>query len=124
MLEGQPTAALGAIERSTSGIFRLSGAAFVHHTLGHPRESQQALDELIAKYGHSGAYQIAPTRQSRWICIIDAPNVARFGGTALAMMIASPRMASPAPTSDCAMAAIIASVESNGCGTRRATTPQ
>lgn len=63
-------------------------------------------------------------RQRRWICIIDAPNVGRFGGTALAMMIASPRIASPAPTSVCAMVAIIASVESNGCGTRRATTPQ
>jgi hypothetical protein len=31
----------------------------VHQNLGHARESQQALDELIAKYGHTGAYQIA-----------------------------------------------------------------
>jgi TolB-like protein/Flp pilus assembly protein TadD len=59
MVEGQPTAALGAFERSTSGVFRLSGAAMVHQNLGHARESQQALDELIAKYGHTGAYQIA-----------------------------------------------------------------
>jgi hypothetical protein len=29
------------------------------HDLGHPQESQRALDELIGKFGHSGAYQIA-----------------------------------------------------------------
>jgi hypothetical protein len=29
------------------------------HTLGHAKESQRALDELIAKYAHDSAYQIA-----------------------------------------------------------------
>ena len=29
------------------------------HSLGHSRESQQALDELIAKYAHEWAFQIA-----------------------------------------------------------------
>jgi serine/threonine-protein kinase len=29
------------------------------HTLGHRRESQQALDELIANGAHGAAYQIA-----------------------------------------------------------------
>jgi hypothetical protein len=35
------------------------GAALAHHDLGHARESQQALETLLAKYSHSGAYQIA-----------------------------------------------------------------
>ena len=29
------------------------------HTLGHASESDQSLDEQIAKYGHSSAYQVA-----------------------------------------------------------------
>jgi len=63
-------------------------------------------------------------RYSLWICIIDAPNVGRFGGTALAITTASPRIASPAPTSVCATLAIISSVDSKGFATRREVTPQ
>jgi serine/threonine-protein kinase len=59
LLEGQPAAALVASQRSTSALFRLTNAALAQHDLGHAKESQQALDELIAKYAHSGAYQIA-----------------------------------------------------------------
>src|SRR5207249_3809058 len=55
----KPGEALPAFERSTSPYFRLAGAAVAHHSLGHAAQSQQALDELIDKYGHSAAYQIA-----------------------------------------------------------------
>jgi TolB-like protein/Flp pilus assembly protein TadD len=59
LLERQPEAALKAAQRSSSAVFRLTGAAMAQHDLGHAREAEQALDELLAKYGHSGAYQIA-----------------------------------------------------------------
>ncbi len=59
LLEGQPAAALGPFERSTFEIQRLEGAALVHHDLGHPKESAQALDLLITRYGQNSAYQIA-----------------------------------------------------------------
>ena len=59
MLEGQPAAALAAFARSTSEHYRLEGAGMAHHDLGHARESQQALDQLLARYSHNGAYQIA-----------------------------------------------------------------
>ena len=39
--------------------FRLTGIAMAEHTLRHANESQQALDELLAKYAQEGAYQIA-----------------------------------------------------------------
>ncbi len=59
LLEGRPAEALATSQRSSLEIFRLEGAALAHHDLGHARESQQLLDEMIAKYGHSAAYQIA-----------------------------------------------------------------
>ena len=40
-------------------IFRLASAALARHDLGHAKESQQAIDELIAKYARVAAYQIA-----------------------------------------------------------------
>lgn len=36
-----------------------TGIAMAEHTIGHARESQQALDDLIAKDAQDGAYQIA-----------------------------------------------------------------
>jgi len=59
LLDGQPVAALAASQRSTSERFRLAGAALAQHDLGHSGDSQQALDELIARFGHSTAYRIA-----------------------------------------------------------------
>ena len=59
LLEGQPAAALAAFQRSTSEVFRLTGAALARHDLGQAKESQKALDALISRFGHSGAYQIA-----------------------------------------------------------------
>jgi serine/threonine-protein kinase len=59
LIEGKADEALAAFGRSTEEVFRLFGAAAAQFELGHSRESQQALDELIAKHGHDGAYQIA-----------------------------------------------------------------
>jgi tetratricopeptide (TPR) repeat protein len=59
VMEGRAAEALATFERSTAPHFRLMGAAIAHHSLGHAAESQKALDELVAKYGHSAAYQIA-----------------------------------------------------------------
>ena len=57
--EGKPAEALQAFGRSTSEVFRLTGVAVSQHELGHPQESQRALDTLIAGSSHSAAYQIA-----------------------------------------------------------------
>lgn len=59
LLERRPGEALAISQRSTAELFRLEGAALAHHDLGHAKESQRFLDEMIAKYAHSGAYQIA-----------------------------------------------------------------
>jgi TolB-like protein/Flp pilus assembly protein TadD len=58
LLEGNPAAALGEFKRASKGR-REAGVAMAEHDLGHARESQQALDELVAKYALTNAYQIA-----------------------------------------------------------------
>jgi Flp pilus assembly protein TadD len=58
LLEGQAQAALTAFRHAGAALSQ-TGMAMAEHTLGHAKESQQALDELIAKYGHDGAAQIA-----------------------------------------------------------------
>jgi TolB-like protein len=59
LLENRPAEALAAAQRSSTEVFRLAGAAIAQHELGHALESQQLLDELIAKHAHIAAYQIA-----------------------------------------------------------------
>ena len=59
LLEGKPGAAKEIFPLSSNEVFRLTGAALVEHDLGHFAESQRALDDLIARYGHGAAYQIA-----------------------------------------------------------------
>ncbi len=59
LLDGEPVAAKDIFPRSSNEIFRLAGAALAEHDLGQLSESQRALDELIRKYGHGAAYQIA-----------------------------------------------------------------
>jgi hypothetical protein len=56
-----------------------------HHDLGHAAESRRLLDEIIAKYSHSAAYQIAevhawrgePERAFAWL---ERARVQRDGG--------------------------------------------
>ncbi len=58
LMRGNPQQALDAFRKSDS-VYRPAGIAMAEHTLGHARESQQALDQAIASEGTSGAYQIA-----------------------------------------------------------------
>jgi len=59
LMERKPDVAKAINARSTNEIFRLTRLALSEYDLGHAKESQQPLDELIARFGHSGAYQIA-----------------------------------------------------------------
>jgi len=59
LLDGQPSVAMAIYPRSTNEIFRFAGVALAEHSLGHAPESQAALDEMIARFAHAGAYQIA-----------------------------------------------------------------
>jgi TolB-like protein len=58
LLEGHAQQAL-VVARRAGEVWSQAGIAMAEHTLGHAKESQQALDELIAKYAHVSAYQIA-----------------------------------------------------------------
>ncbi|MFL6602604.1 MAG: protein kinase domain-containing protein [Steroidobacteraceae bacterium] len=59
LLEGKATEALATFRQIGEGGFRLSRVAMAEHTLGHPKESRQALDELVAKEAQSRPYGIA-----------------------------------------------------------------
>jgi len=60
LLEGNAAEALTMFRKVLNyEAFRLFGIGLAEHTLGHANESQQALDELIAKYAHVSAFQIA-----------------------------------------------------------------
>ncbi len=60
LLDGQVKEALATFRKSTGvEAFRLEGISIAEHTLDHVKESQRALDELIAKDGANSAYQIA-----------------------------------------------------------------
>ncbi|MGH9367070.1 MAG: protein kinase domain-containing protein, partial [Thermoanaerobaculia bacterium] len=57
LLEGQPKAALAEFRRA--GDARgLAGVAMAEHDLGHTKESQEALDELIARRGQDSAVHV------------------------------------------------------------------
>ena len=59
LLEGKPESALAAAQRAPDEGARLVFAAMAQHTLGHARESQQALDVLIARYGEAVPIAVA-----------------------------------------------------------------
>lgn len=58
LLEGDPATALAEFKKASGGR-REAGVAMAQHDLGHPEESQKALDELIDGYALTNAYQIA-----------------------------------------------------------------
>lgn len=58
LLEKKPAEALEVAEWSTSEVFKLSRQAAALHDLGRAAEAQRLLDELIARHGHEGAFQI------------------------------------------------------------------
>lgn len=89
LLEGRPAEANAASARSTNEVFRLQGAAMAAHDLGHARESQRQLDDLIARFSHVGAYQIAEVyawrgQTDRAFAWLDRARVQRDAGLTLA----------------------------------------
>ena len=58
LLEGNATGALTTY-RQIADEPGLAGVAMVEHALGHTRQAQKALDELIAKHGQDSPYDIA-----------------------------------------------------------------
>jgi serine/threonine-protein kinase len=59
LLQGEGEEAREAFRRIDLESIRLMGIAMAEHTLGHAKESQQALEELFAKHAQEAAYQIA-----------------------------------------------------------------
>jgi serine/threonine-protein kinase len=59
LLDGHAQEALTLFRRLGFEPIRQCGSAMAEYTLGHAKESQQALDELAAKYAQNSAYQIA-----------------------------------------------------------------
>jgi serine/threonine protein kinase/tetratricopeptide (TPR) repeat protein len=58
LLEGRPEVALAEFQHAGKAR-SLAGAAMADHDLGRAKDSQEALDELIAKHAHNSAYRIA-----------------------------------------------------------------
>jgi TolB-like protein/Tfp pilus assembly protein PilF len=59
LLLKKPELALSMAQRSTVELFRHQASALAEHDLGHAREAQKSLDEILAKDATEGAYQIA-----------------------------------------------------------------
>jgi tetratricopeptide (TPR) repeat protein len=59
LLKGDYPAALAAIEKESSEIWRMAFLPFAYHALGRKAESDAALAELIRKYEKDAAYNIA-----------------------------------------------------------------
>ena len=59
LLEGHAAEALATSRKIEPEAFRLQGIAMAEHTLRNVKESQQALDELMARHAQESAYQIA-----------------------------------------------------------------
>jgi tetratricopeptide (TPR) repeat protein len=59
LLEGRAAEALATFSKIDDDVFRLCGISMAEYTLSNKKESERALDELIAKYPKDGAYQIA-----------------------------------------------------------------
>jgi serine/threonine protein kinase/Flp pilus assembly protein TadD len=59
LLEGRAQDALETFRKIDNEGFRLSSVAMAEHTLGRAKESQQALEQLIAQHATEAAFQIA-----------------------------------------------------------------
>jgi len=58
LLESNPKAALAEFQKANKAR-REAGVAMAEHSLGHVKESQRALDALVAGYASTNAYQVA-----------------------------------------------------------------
>jgi TolB-like protein/Flp pilus assembly protein TadD len=65
LLEGKAAEALTMYRKIDVEDYRLAGVATAEHALGNAQESQQALDELIAKHAQQSAVRIATVFASR-----------------------------------------------------------
>ncbi len=59
LARGRPQEALVEMQEETNDWLKLTGEAFVYHSLGRQQASEAALKELIARYGSGAAYQVA-----------------------------------------------------------------
>ncbi|NDP42462.1 MAG: TIR domain-containing protein [Aromatoleum sp.] len=59
LLQGRGEEALALAEAESHDVFRNLAFAMIHHTLGHPAESDTALQALIDGFGWTAAFQIA-----------------------------------------------------------------
>ncbi len=59
LLQGRPQDALPELEKEPLAAFRLQGRAMAYHALGNKKESDAALQELIARFHAESAYQVA-----------------------------------------------------------------
>lgn len=59
LLKDEPKAALDEIQQEPNELPRLQGLAMDYHALGREAQSEAALADLIAKYGHDAALNIA-----------------------------------------------------------------
>jgi TolB-like protein len=57
--QGKLDEALAVFDRNSFPFFRLTGLSIAHHAMGRARESQAALDELVARQAMNSAFQIA-----------------------------------------------------------------
>jgi len=65
LLDGRPEESLGEFEKSPDEMWRLLGEALARHSLGQAPRARAALDLLMARFGHSAAYQVAQARAWR-----------------------------------------------------------
>jgi adenylate cyclase len=59
LLKGDAAAALAAIEKETSNVWRMIGLPMAYHALGRKADSDKALADLIAKYEKDAPSNIA-----------------------------------------------------------------
>ena len=57
--QGRLQEALALAELESHGVFRNVAFSMIHHALGHTKESEDALQALIAEFAWTAAYQIA-----------------------------------------------------------------
>jgi len=59
LLQGRGQEGLEVAEAESHDVFRNVAFAMIHHSLGHPTESDAALETLIEGFGWTAAYQVA-----------------------------------------------------------------
>ena len=65
MLQGRAQEGLVLAAAESHDVFRNVALAMIHHSLGHPAESDAALQALIDEFGWTAAYQVAETYAHR-----------------------------------------------------------